>query len=159
MSDRYLSFFVEGTPRPQGSMKAITSASTGKPFVKQSAPLIEWRNMIITAARQTMGMTECAEWEPYLSGPVRLSCTFVFARPKSHTKKRIVEDRGVKDNGPDLDKLVRAVGDALTLAGVWHDDRQVATITAEKVYLGEVTRWAFLRPGVLIRVDSMKETP
>jgi crossover junction endodeoxyribonuclease RusA len=35
---------------------------------------------------------------------------------------------------PDLDKLVRAVLDALSEAGVWRDDAQVVSVVARKAY-------------------------
>lgn len=38
---------------------------------------------------------------------------------------------------PDLDKLCRAVLDALTDAGIWHDDSQVCSLSAIKVYADE----------------------
>ena len=36
----------------------------------------------------------------------------------------------------DVDKLARAVNDALTMAAVWEDDGQVAVIHAYKLYAG-----------------------
>ena len=35
---------------------------------------------------------------------------------------------------PDADKLIRCVADALTVAGVWADDSQMALMRGEKVY-------------------------
>jgi hypothetical protein len=49
---------------------------------------------------------------------------------------------------PDLDKLVRAVFDAIGSAGVWADDSQVVTVHAHKrlAKLGETT-------GVMIHIE------
>ncbi len=127
-----LSFFVPGVARPQGSMKPIVSKSTGKVFMKQSSTLHEWRAAVMTTASEAIVQYD---WECVEEGPVVLSCDFRFVRPKSHTKKRRAEDGGIKDNGSDLDKLVRAVCDSLTYAGVYGDDRQVAWVSAAKRYV------------------------
>lgn len=52
----------------------------------------------------------------------------------------------------DIDKLTRAVLDGLTAAGVWADDRQVATLVAER-------EWAMpgVAPGALITI-TRKDT-
>ena len=66
-----------------------------------------------------------------------LTLTFVFARPKAHFRA----NGDLKDNAPqhcitrigDLDKLCRAVCDALT--GIaYDDDSQVFSINAERRY-------------------------
>jgi Holliday junction resolvase RusA-like endonuclease len=61
-------------------------------------------------------------------GPVKVQITFHLPRPKSRPKRHTHPD--VR---PDLDKLQRAVLDALT--GIaWRDDAQVCAIAAEKCY-------------------------
>jgi Holliday junction resolvase RusA-like endonuclease len=71
------------------------------------------------------------------AGAVALTVEFYFPRPKGHF--------GVKGNllpsapmrhvvKPDTSKLVRAVEDSLTDAGVWIDDNQVVMIAASKAY-------------------------
>ena len=62
--------------------------------------------------------------------------SFYLPRPKSHFTKR-----GVRLSAPwwpvtkpDLDKLTRALLDALTDAGIWRDDSQAVELHAEKIY-------------------------
>jgi len=126
-----LFFFVPGTPRPQGSMQAIVSKSTGKAFMKQSPTLAEWRNSVVVAAQQAR---QSYGWPTLEDAPVHLHCDFYFVRPKSHTKKRVAAEGQIKFNGSDLDKLVRGIGDALSVAGVYGDDRQITSIQARKFY-------------------------
>jgi crossover junction endodeoxyribonuclease RusA len=79
---------------------------------------------------------------PPLTGPVEVEIDFTLPRPKSA--------RGPNQypaKRPDLDKLVRAVLDALTDGGAWADDGQVVTLTAGKLY-----PFAGEAPGCQIRV-------
>jgi Holliday junction resolvase RusA-like endonuclease len=77
--------------------------------------------------------------KPPLDGAVQLDLTFVLVKPK--TVKRIYPF--VR---PDLDKLCRAVLDALT--GIaYKDDQQVVTLNANKTY-GE-------RAGVFILLTEL----
>lgn len=116
---------VWGTPIPQGSMKAFMPRGGRFPVVtadnKKTKP---WRQAIIDACLEMhFTMTE---------QPVRLDIQFHLPRPKS-LKKSVL--RPAKK--PDLDKLVRAVCDALTAAGVWRDDSQVVALSAIKRFAGE----------------------
>lgn len=126
-----LQIWVPGVPRPQGSMQAIVSKSTNRAFMRQSPTVVEWRNTVVA---YTWDAIEEQEWEVAAEGPIHLHTEFFFARPKSHSRRRRWEDRGIKYDGSDLDKLVRAIGDALSVAGVYTDDRQVTSIAARKHY-------------------------
>ena len=91
--------------------------------------------------------------DPILMGPVALSCTFHMPRPKSHLRA----DGTLRPNAPawhdkrgDLDKLLRAVGDALTASGAIRDDAQIATIAASKRYA--------LAPGVDIHLEQVGQS-
>jgi Holliday junction resolvase RusA-like endonuclease len=74
-----------------------------------------------------------------LHGAVKVEVLFTFPRLKSHfrTGKRAAELRDdaplQHDKKPDLDKLVRALGDAIT-GIVVRDDSQIAVLQARKVY-------------------------
>lgn len=124
--------FVVGVPRPQGSMQAIVSKSTGRAFMKQSKTTVEWRNQVVT---QVSDEIVRQEWVKLVDCPVYLQVNFYFARPASHSKKQRLGDGHLKHNGSDLDKLVRGIGDALTVAGVYEDDRQIAALSARKLYV------------------------
>lgn len=119
---------VYGTPIPQGSSKAFLPRGWKRPIVTADNPKTKsWRQAIIDASR------EWAEghgpWPREM--PLALNVAFFLPRPSSAPKRRTeVTTR------PDLDKLLRAVGDALTDAGVWLEDAQVVAATASKAYAG-----------------------
>lgn len=133
-----MGFFVPGLPRPQGSMKPMMArGGRGRIYMKQSPHLYEWREKVQVEAQRVMAtrVAEAGEEFP-ITGPVMLEVAFYFDRPKSHPKIQPERDRGIKSNGADLDKLVRAIGDALTNSGIFEDDRQVASLVARKRYVG-----------------------
>ncbi len=78
-------------------------------------------------------------WE----GPVGIDLHFGLPKPKSAPKKR----RVWPDKRPDLDKLTRAVLDALTYV-VYADDSQVVEIRATKDYGA---------PGVAVEIHRIAE--
>ena len=67
-------------------------------------------------------------------------------RPKSVRQK----DRALPIVAPDLDKLVRAVGDGVGQSGfIWGDDSQIVEIVARKFYADD-------RPtGAIIRISQI----
>lgn len=108
---------VYGRARPQGSVTARPNGS-----VKYSAALVKWRSTVTeTISRLLPG------WEP-LAGPVAVMAVFVLA--------------GDVTAPPDLDKLVRAIGDALKDARIYLDDAQVVGWYAQKrsAVAGELER-------------------
>ena len=115
---RLTSFFVEGVPRPQGSKRSVG----GGRFIEASKYLPEWRKSVVGAAR------EAHKGEP-LQGAVTVSAEFVFPRPKALKPH---QDAPPHTSAPDTDKLQRAVGDALTIAGIIGDDAQIHTWRAHK---------------------------
>lgn len=114
---------VLGRPHGQGSM-SVVNRRTGKMRHPQST--IEWRTVVTWEFKRHRIVT--------LKGPVLMECRFFFRRPKSHTKQQALDDRGWRDKTPDLDKLVRAIGDAATAAGIIHDDGQIVRIVADMIY-------------------------
>lgn len=133
-----LTFVVEGRPVPQGSMTASYNRKLGVAHVHhvQGTALAMWRASIREAAKQA-GATLSPQ-------PLVVRVTFGMPRPKSHMQWRAGKyvpkmqhyyDR--PSSAPDLDKLVRAVLDALT-GLCYPDDSQVVVIHAEKVY-GDTT--------------------
>ena len=114
-----LSCTVPGTPQAQGSKRSL---GLGRPFIETNKHLAPWRADAIASLR--------AEWGsegPYLDA-VKVSAVFVYQRPKSHYRTgrnaHLLRDDApiFKTSAPDLDKLQRALGDALTQAGVLRDD-------------------------------------
>lgn len=73
-----------------------------------------------------------------ITGPATLIVTFHFNRPAYHYRtgkfRHLLRANAPREMqvGADLDKLVRAVGDALTDAGAIVDDKQIHLIRAAK---------------------------
>ena len=132
-----LEFFVPGKPATAGSKRAFLSKTTNKMVVKHDNPRhAEWRRMVRSEAREKMS------GEPLIDGPVRMHVIFWMKRPGSPSIKK----RPYPIVTPDLDKMVRAINDALT-GVVFKDDSQVVVQRAEKFY-GET-------PGARVRVEEM----
>ena len=138
-----LSFSVAGTPIPQGSKRVWVNSKTGKAQMTEDAGVRHstWRNEVTGQARQAM--SDVGRFgEPYRE-PISCSVTFAFHRPLSHygsgRNSEVVKPSAppYPAKPPDLDKLVRAVWDALTSV-VWVDDGQVIAATIRKQY---VHRW------------------
>lgn len=117
-----LVFDVYGIPAPQGSKKSIGNGR----FVEASKKLPAWRKRVAEAASDAMASLD---WVA-LSGPTELSVVFFLPRPRSVP----VTKRALPQVAPDIDKLIRAVGDSCTTAGVWDDDSLVCKVTAYKLY-------------------------
>lgn len=120
-----LSFFVPGKPAPQGS-KRYLGVKGGKGItVESSKAVAPWRADIRDGAEKAMAAGQAG----YGAGDaVVVQLLFVMPRPVSTPKRRT--PAAVKR--PDLDKLARAVLDALSSAGVWIDDSQVVELAASK---------------------------
>ena len=122
------SFFVPGEPITEGSTRAFASGQRVVVTHDRGRELDLWRLKVAHAAQAA---AQDAGWEPRYDGPVAVTAAFFLPRPKS-AKKRLVPH--VK---PDLDKLIRAVGDALApykQPGVLKDDSRIVTWRATKDY-------------------------
>jgi len=139
------SFFVPGEPITEGSTKAFTSGQRVVVTHDRGPELDAWRTRVKRAAQEA---AREAGWEPRYDGPVAVTAAFFLPRPKS-AKGRIFPH--VK---PDLDKLQRAVGDALApykQDGVLKDDSRIVTWRASKYYSDDY------KPGVLVYVSRVDE--
>lgn len=136
MPKRNLEVFVPGTPIQQGSMKAFpirhSNGTLGVSMVHNKGNLLTaWRERIRVALiekypEQLDGtQTDGGYFKQYT--PVVLEVTFYLAKPKSNKLKEPSNKKA------DLDKLVRAVNDALS-GLVFYDDSQVVEITALKLW-------------------------
>lgn len=112
--------FVFGVPVPQGSHKAFVVKGRAVVTSVNNAALKPWRKAIADAAREALTPIEKAT-------PVRVEVGFVFERPAS-------VKRAAPTVRPDVDKLARAVLDALTESGAFADDSQVVDLHVTKVY-------------------------
>ncbi|WP_157801687.1 RusA family crossover junction endodeoxyribonuclease [Corynebacterium striatum] len=131
--------FVPGVPRPQGS-----KVNLGRGRMKESSPHLKaWRGLVTTRS--------AIIWKrnPPIDQSVHLDVVFVMP-----ARKREPDPGGWHTATPDLDKLIRAIGDALTMAGILHDDSRIAAITATKrrARHGEP-------PGAHIHLDTLERNP
>jgi Holliday junction resolvase RusA-like endonuclease len=163
-----VSFTVRGVPVPQGSKRALVHRSTGRAVVIEQGGQRhkDWRQDVKAAAREAMGpvvtqitmANTMGRFSGMLTGPVGVSICFTVPKPKSAPKTR----RTWPDKRPDLDKLVRAVLDAIT-GEVIADDAQVVQLLASKVYPGEDTPGDVVKglgldwPGAAIHVYQISE--
>lgn len=125
-------FFVPGRPAPQGSKRHVGQGI----MVESSRQLGPWRERVALAAHNAMAASGL------LAGPITLALDFVLPRPKSTPKRRTP----AATKRPDVDKLARAVLDAITDV-IIADDAQVIELRATK-RLAELAE----TPGVQIRV-------
>ena len=136
-----ITFDVIGRPSPQGSKKSIGNNR----FVESSKFLPAWRKAVRVAAEEAVTASMWAR----VSGPVELEVMFYLDRPSSISKTK----RPQPTVAPDLDKLVRGVGDALT-GVVYDDDSQVIRCLAWKVYADTRVPGAFIRVNELSQFDN-----
>lgn len=124
-----LSFTVYGIPQPQGSTKAFIPKGWRRAVItSDNRRLRPWRQCVVDEAlKHTNGRAS----ERDLAFAV--SVEFYMLRPKS-APKRVACPTKI----PDVDKLLRAILDALTTAGAWRDDSQVVDVRGRKRYAGGI---------------------
>lgn len=134
--------FVPGDAAPQGSKRHV---GRGR-MVESSKAVGPWRERVALAAHHLAAHQQ--GWTLAPAGvPVAVDLVFVRPRPVSTPKSRTPP----ATKKPDVDKLARAVLDALT--GIaWADDSQVIDLRARKrlAEIGET-------PGVYITVTTEEE--
>ncbi len=117
-----VSFEVLGLPVQQGSHRAVGRGKHSV-IIETAKGHAAWRTDVANEARDTMRR---AGLRSPLDGPLILTVTFRFPCPTSRTKahrEAAGTDRGApKTAQPDLDKLVRCIGDALTASGLMVDE-------------------------------------
>jgi crossover junction endodeoxyribonuclease RusA len=145
---------VYGVPAPQGSKRAIRNQHTGRiQQVESSAKVAPWR------ADVRQAVLDASNGSGPTLRPVTVRVDFVLPRPKGHYRTGRYAGM-LRDSAPahpagkpDLDKLVRAVLDAIGSTGaVWHDDSQVIDIEAGKHYPSVTT---LDRPGAIIHISEV----
>jgi len=128
-----VSLSVVGDPASQGSHAIMQGRIVQVNSKKHKA----WRNAITQTALAILP----ADWEP-IDEPCELIVNFYMPKPASAT-------RLLPTVSPDLDKLIRAVGDSLTDSGVVVDDSRIVRISARKLYaIG-------IEPGANIEVRTL----
>lgn len=139
-------FWVPGTPQPKGSLRHVGHGR----LVESAKGLADWRRAIADAA-----WTYRLQQEP-CTGAVAVTLDFYLPRPASHYRggDRSRELRATAPKRPakrpDIDKLTRAVLDAVTDAGLWRDDAQVTWVRASKDYADDRI------PGVRVQIEEAR---
>ncbi len=121
-----LRFIAVGKPEPQGSAKAFIPKGWARPVITSDNPKNKgWRQ---TVAKAALAAIKATPGFVLIEEPVMVSMTFYLPRPKS-----LRNEARAHTTRPDLDKLARSVGDALT-GIVIADDGQIDTLVASKMY-------------------------
>jgi len=130
----HIDLLVEGNPVPQGSFRHVGNGR----IISANPKLNAWRD---TIAQQIAQQTH----HRLIEAPIRLQLVFTLPRPKSVSKAL----RATPTTKPDLDKLTRAVMDAISLeryCQVIKDDSLVTDLHAAKRYADHT------KPGVSIMI-------
>jgi Holliday junction resolvase RusA-like endonuclease len=128
-----VSLSVTGNPASQGSHAIMY----GRIVQVNSSKHKAWRKAIVQEAIATLP----DDWQP-IDEPCELIVNFYLPKPKT-------VDRQLPSVSPDLDKLIRAVGDSLTDSGVVTDDSRIVRISARKLYAEGI------QPGATIQVKTL----
>jgi Holliday junction resolvase RusA-like endonuclease len=128
-----VSLSVTGDPASQGSHAIMN----GRIVQVNSSKHKAWRKAIVQEAIATLP----DDWQP-IDEPCELIVNFYLPKPKT-------VDRQLPSVSPDLDKLIRAVGDSLTDSGVVIDDSRIVRISARKLYAEGI------QPGATIEVKTL----
>jgi crossover junction endodeoxyribonuclease RusA len=118
----YLEIVVEGSPVPQGSFRHIGNGR----IIAANPKLNAWRQTIADQVSEKTAVR-------LIEGFCRVDLVFTLPRPKSVPKSR----RARPTTKPDLDKLVRAALDAISLpkyVQLLTDDSIVTDLHAAKRY-------------------------
>ncbi len=120
MSKR-IEFVVYGKPAQMGSKKAFVRGGRAIITDDNSEKRKQWANAVSSVAAEVM------RGRDLISSPVQLRAMFYFRRPNCHygTGRNATTLKGsapeLHSQTPDLDKLIRCLGDALT-GIVFRDD-------------------------------------
>lgn len=164
-----IAFVVFGMPTPQGSKKIA-----GKRLIESAKGLDSWREAIRLQARKAVLKKE--DWQGAITQPVIIQATFTMPHTEASKKRGDV----FHASAPDLDKLQRALGDAISPQpvppsvgkgfaqnarkrlreearvqarkfSILADDALIVSWESAKVYEGETVD-ALAAPGVVVEV-------
>lgn len=135
-------FFTAGIPAPEGSHKYVGHLG-GRPVIAHdNTRLAAWRTLVARNARDAAHATG---WDTPHDGPVAVEARFYLPRPK---RPKFPDHAATK---PDLDKLARAVGDALAAPGSpLTEDSRITTWVLTKQWASD-----HQPPGVHITVTAL----
>jgi crossover junction endodeoxyribonuclease RusA len=139
---------IDGLPNPQGSM---VSNGAGRGLRHSNhLRLKPWRHTVVSAVLSA----KPASWNP--SFPLSVTATFRLPRPQNHygtgRNANTIRDAAPAHHTvkPDVDKLARAIGDAIEESGLVRGDQQITSWNIAKRYtVGDEA------PGVLLTLISL----
>lgn len=157
---RSISFTVIGTPAPKGSRKSFAIRRGDGSFVTRpnGSPVIAsvednpntkaWSALVAQAAQQAM--QGCPM---FIKQALRVTVVYRFVRPAGHFGVRGLKPSAPRHHTvkPDIDKLDRALRDALREGQVYDDDARIAAGSSMKEYCahGEL-------PGAFVTVELLE---
>lgn len=161
LPDHTLWLVVHGKPVTQGSMKAVAA---GVVIHAKSKALHAWRDAITVEALRACG----TDWAT-VTCPIQLDVVFTLPKPQRLTNRFGVTggpgDPVPAAAKPDVDKLLRAVQDALSPREsggrqrfkLVEDDSRIIGGSQYKTYPAphHTHPWALDRPGAVIRVTPV----
>lgn len=136
--DHAIDFFAPGAPQAQGNHRV---SRTGHVYESNNR-LAAWRTTVATVASIARRKLNAET----IDAPVAVAVEFRMPRPK----RPKFDTPAV---APDLDKLQRAIGDAITAAGVISDDARIVHWATTKRYADKTHQ-----PGAHVRVWEIDET-
>lgn len=137
-------FWVPGKPRPKGSYTPMvrcvrhndpqcgvcTLQDGVRTYMASAETMTDWQRVVAEMASTAYRRGDSVRL-PHGAGGVIVTADFLFDRPKSYGPK----SEPIGRNYGDIDKLSRALLDALTVGRVYSDDSLVVELNARK-------RWA-----------------
>lgn len=136
-----IEFRVFGIPAPQSGTRIVPTKAGPRGVSTGGRDLLPWRQAVASAAAVAMAR------HGVLDGPLNLDVEFRFPMPKSRPKYIRLRGFIPKATTPDVDKLLRALGDSLQAGGLVHSDAQLADVRARKVEVWEDWTGALIRVG------------
>lgn len=122
-------FRVDGIPKAQPRPRAFARRMGDKHVARvfDDGTAEGWKSLVVAAGNALRPKSP-------LTGPVLVAIDFAMPRPKSLMRKCDPAGEVWCVKKPDADNLAKAVLDALTQAGWWVDDAQVARLIVNKRY-------------------------
>ena len=172
LEDQTLWLIVPGVPVSQGSMRAVAPGVVKR---EKGTELLAWRAAIHRALVAQVG-TEFAAANCPIRVHVCLTMPALARTAGVRTSRRDTgDDRGeaatesprtAPDTRPDIDKLIRAVGDSMSPIEKWRtrayvDDGRIVEVLSAKSFPSpeHVHPWALPYPGAVIRVCPVHIEP
>ena len=134
---------VYGIPGPGGSKQCFLTKSGRKVYKDMGGKKTKaWRRAVTLETAMALVWFRRNGNQPFEKGvAIDIHCTFWIPRPQHHFSKskygtalKPQYRHALHVIAPDATKLWRSTEDALTDAGIWHDDSQVVSQSVSKHY-------------------------